>query len=105
MEDEASCESSEPRSNGTCFAQTNDEHEQRMYGTGKADCPLISIKLYISRLSPECEAFFQTPKNKGWKSTMWYSKSPVGINTIGKFMPTISKQAKLSKQAKHSKAK
>ena len=30
-------------------------------------------------------------------SSMWYSKSPVGINTIGKFMPTISKQAKLSK--------
>ena len=84
--------------NHTGLSQDGTEHEQRMYGTGKPDCPLKTLKMYLSKLTPSNTAFFQTPKAKGWKlSTLWYTRSPVGVNTIGKFMPTISVIAKLSK--------
>ena len=77
--------------------QGGPEHDQRMYGTGREDCPLKTMKLYLSKLTPSNPSFFQTPKAKGWKlSSIWFTRSTVGVNTIGKFMVTISELAKLS---------
>ena len=73
------------------------EERPVMYGTGGQDCPLAALKLYISKLNPKCDAFFQQPKRK-WKSSdiCWYHNIPVGINTLGAMMKSISKAAKLS---------
>ena len=59
--------------------------------------PVTSFKLYMSKLNPTLEAFFQQP-NPSFKhpNDDWYKASPVGINTIGKFLSSISKSAGLS---------
>ena len=70
----------------------------RMYATGtcRFDCPVVSFKKHQSKLSPD--ELFQTPKTTapiGFGP--WYKKTPVGKNTLGNMMATISKKAGLSK--------
>ena len=73
------------------------EHSQQMYATGNEDCPLMSLKFYLSKLNENCSAFFQRPKTVNWEGQpSWYSNSPVGFNTLGNMMPVISEAAKLS---------
>ena len=64
---------------------------------GNPMCPVNTYKLYISKLYPKCDAFFQNtnqyyrlPKDK------WYKNMPADINTIGNFLKTISELAGLS---------
>lgn len=72
-------------------------HDQRMYSTGHEHCPLRSLKKYLNLLHPDQEAFFQRPRVSGFENeSIWYSKLPVGVNTIGKFMSMISQNAGLS---------
>lgn len=72
------------------------EHDQRLYGTGGQNCPLISVKKYLNKLNPSCTALFQRPKDKNWEGELiWYVNQPVGANTIAKFMGIISKRAGL----------
>lgn len=60
-------------------------------------CPVYSFKLYLSKLSPHLNAFFQRPnKNFQREGQGWYRASVVGINAIGKFLQEISKKANLS---------
>ena len=60
-------------------------------------CPVYSFKLYLSKLSPHLNAFFQRPnKNFQREGQGWYRASVVGINAIGKFLQEISKRAMLS---------
>ena len=62
------------------------------------DCPVASFKKYQSKLSPECDELFQTPKTTapiGFGP--WYKKTPVGKILSGNMMATISKKAGLSK--------
>ena len=76
------------------LSQGNSAHSQRMYGTGTESCPLKTLKLYLDKLTPSNPSFFQTPKKKYFRlSSTWYTRSPVGINTIGKFMQKISADA------------
>lgn len=70
------------------------QHDQRMYGTNGPNCPLRSLKKYLNRLHPQCPWFFQRPRPGNLQnSSIWYCNSPVGVNTISKFMSTISKEA------------
>lgn len=72
------------------------QHVQKMYATGGPDCPVASLKLYISKLHPDCECFFQKPRGDEYKkSNIWYCDAPVGVNNLGTFMSTISEKAGL----------
>ena len=69
-----------------------------MYATGMPDCPVKSLKLYLSKLNKSKPCFFQRPKAVfGASSDCWYEAAPVGKNTLGTMMQKISKQAGLSK--------
>ena len=61
--------------------------------SGSVRCPVNSFKHYISNLNEECDSFFQYPD----KSKRKYENKPVGKNTLGIMMKTISENAKLSK--------
>lgn len=74
------------------------EHDQRIYGTGDSNCPLYSLKLYLGKLNPGCDVFFQRPKVENYiDEKVWYCNSPLGKNTIGKLMNVISEKARLSR--------
>ena len=71
----------------------------RMYETSTDQCPVRSFIKYKSKLHPECETLFQTPKSAipSDVDSPWYKKMPVGKHTLGNFMSLISKQAQLSR--------
>ena len=55
------------------------------------------FKFFISKLNPECDRFFQYPKNSFQiTSDVWYANKPVGKNTLSQMMPRISEKAGLS---------
>ena len=56
-------------------------------------CPVNSFKHYISNLNKNCESFFQYPDRDKRK----YGNRPIGKNTLGKMMKTISENTGLSK--------
>lgn len=76
----------------------NDGEEPRMYAQGGDSCPVSSFRLYISKLNPKCDAFFQKANVNYDKTGLWYANAPVGKNTLAGFMKDISKRAKLSKE-------
>ena len=76
-----------------------EEKEQRMYETGDPEtCPIVSLRLYLSKLNPKSPYFFQHVSTK--KSVVveqyWYNGKCLGINSISCLMKDISKEAKLS---------
>ena len=75
------------------------EKEQRMYAKpGDSRCPVNSLELYLSKLHPDKEEFFQQVSRTATSSCpTWYNGRPIGSNTIATFMSRISKAAKLSK--------
>lgn len=62
-------------------------------------CPVISFEKYMSVLNPLCQSFWQRPKRSGNEinNSTWYDNSPVGKNTLGNKMKTLSQQAGLSR--------
>ena len=75
------------RNYGRMNAQSNDPN-----------CPVKSYKLYLSKLSPKCDAFFQQPLNNvTTEKEVWYANQPVGLNKLGEMMKSISKKAGLTK--------
>ena len=47
-------------------------------------CVLYVPFIYISKLNPECDAFFQQPKKQTTEGSLaWYDKQVVSINTLG----------------------
>lgn len=52
---------------------------------------------YKRQLNPKCVRFFQKP-SKAENSLAWYTNVPLGHNSIGDMMPTISASAGLSKR-------
>ena len=74
--------------------------EQRMYAHPDDDkCPIYSLKKYINKLNPNCDAFFQRPLSHFTDdSSVWYSNKAIGHNQLGRMMKIISTQAKLSKE-------
>ena len=61
---------------------------------GDVRCPVNSFKHYIENLNTECNAFFQYPN----ADKTGFDRKPIGKNTLGELMKTISTQAKLSKR-------
>ena len=75
--------------------------ETRMYATGTYICPVSALKLYLEKLNPKQDAFYQRPRAlKLWKKadSTWYEDAPVGKNTLGSMMTVISEKAKLSQR-------
>lgn len=60
-------------------------------------CPVKIFKLYISKLNPNCDRFWQYIKASFCpEESCWYTGKPIGINTLSSFMKKISQFCKLS---------
>lgn len=67
-------------------------------GNGSINCPVISFKLYISKLNPKLKALFQRPNKKiPTDDSPWYDNMVVGERGLGDMMKVISKEAELSR--------
>ena len=76
--------------------------KQRLYATGRPNCPVASLEKYIRLLNPKSPCFFQayhgSPyEKKGDRCSNWYNGQPIGKNTLGAMMKKISVDAKLSR--------
>ena len=72
----------------------NTSQQTRMYATGKPDCPVGTLKLYVAKLNASAPFFLQRLKIVAGAS--WYEPAPLGKNTLGSMMQRISKDAGLS---------
>lgn len=74
------------------------DKQSRIYATGKTNCPVIAIRLLLSKLPSECDNIFYKKRNDWFTSQSWHnSKLIMGIHTIGNLMKRISINAKLSR--------
>ena len=83
--------------------QTNEKHnpKTRMYAhESQENCPISSLKKYLSKLDDECDIFFTYPKKniKDHANEKWYTSKPLGSNTLCKMMGSISTRLGLSMQ-------
>ena len=63
------------------------------------ECPVDSFELYVSKLNPDCDAFFQHPVSKGVaREDIWYANKPIGLNYLKSMMSKISEAAGLSQR-------
>ena len=74
----------------------------RMYENTEnpALCPVRAFELYLSKLYPSLDLLWQKPKaidNFNESDGVWYCNAPLGKNTLGSLMKTISVEYKLSK--------
>lgn len=68
----------------------------RMYAKpGDPNCPVQSFEMYLKKLSPQSDAFFQH-QLKYPKATCWYAPQRLGKNTLSQMMARISAEAGLS---------
>ena len=72
----------------------------RMYATGLSNCPVKSFQLYVAKLNPKCNRFFQRPKARRkprfeHEDEAWYDNVPVGIHKMSQYMKIISEKAGL----------
>ena len=74
------------------------ENLARMYETPEENDGYKAMKIYLAKLNPKCDAFFQHPK-KHWKydDEVWYDARPIGVNKLDGMMKDIRRAAKLSK--------
>ena len=74
-----------------------DYSDVRIHASNKLDPPknfLAVYRFYLSKLNPDCDKLFQRPKGKNWsKDGFWFDKAPMGKNTIGSMLSSISKSA------------
>ena len=68
-----------------------------MYETEDTNDGYKALKLYLTKLNPKCEAFFQYPR-KNWsvEDNVWYEARSVGVNSLDSMMKNISEAASLS---------
>ena len=64
--------------------------------TGKKNCPVKSLKLYLEKLNPKCDAFFQRPRKKPSCADSWYNNQVVGMTSLKEMMKINSQEANLS---------
>ncbi|CAC5364162.1 KCTD1_15 [Mytilus coruscus] len=70
----------------------------RMYATGTPMCPVLSFKKYLRKLNQNQTAFWQRPRDSfNEEDDIWYENKPLGKNTLGSMMKTISQSANLCK--------
>ena len=76
----------------------SNEKLARMYETSDENDGYKAMKLYISKLNPESDAFFQYPKKQwNYDDEVWYDARPIGFNKLDNMLERISEAAKLSK--------
>lgn len=75
------------------------DRDPRMYGQpGDDNCPIKSLRLYLSKLNGSCDAFFQRANlNSKYTDATWYCNIAIGRNTLSEFMKVISKESGMSK--------
>ena len=73
------------------FHKHDAPEEPRMHAQPGDNCQVRSFDLYISKLHPLCDAFFQRPASyiKG-HSGKWFVNAPLDKNTIAEMMEKIS---------------
>ena len=77
---------------------TTYEKDGRMYETKQAGDGYSAMKLYLEKINPGCQAFFQFPK-RDWQASdnVWYENRPLGVNKLGNMMREISQEGQLSR--------
>lgn len=68
-----------------------DYSDQRMYGLG-----VQIFELYLSKLRPGSDRLFQTPLRAYLSDGTWFSREPMGKNTLSSMIQRISNKAGLS---------
>ena len=56
------------------------------------------LKLYISKLHPDCIWLFQQCRSRATEEGPWYKNEPLGVNSLGNMMRTIGEVAGLSQR-------
>ena len=64
----------------------------KIFPTKTKSCPVAIIKRYVSLLPPTAQAWYCHPL-KVRKLDCWYSKQPIGVNTLSDFMKSIQAEA------------
>ena len=73
-------------------------HGGFMPETFTPDCPVESFKKYLSKLDTDQDRFWCYPKDSFLpEAECWFTKKPVGINTLKQFLPRLSTKCGLSK--------
>lgn len=69
-----------------------------MYRTDHHNDGFNALRLYCSKLNPDCNAFFLFPKRfwKGPEESVWFENRCLGANKLGSMMKELSKAANLS---------
>ena len=61
------------------------------------DCPVASFKKFVSKLDTDQNRFWCYPKDSFHpEAECWFTKKPVGINTLKQFLPRLSSKCGLS---------
>ena len=81
-------------------AKRADQHyvNAKIYGDLPSD-----YQFYLSKLNPACDRLFQKPSKNAkypvpFSCQVWFTNSPMGKNTLGEMMATISRTAGLSRK-------
>ena len=72
--------------------------QARIYGNANdvRHCPVTCLRMYFSRIPPECASLFPLPVKQFRQKKYWYCMNrSLGVNAIGSFMKNISKNANL----------
>ena len=83
---------------GISDAELSFKKDGRMYrASSDPNDGYNALRLYISKLNPKCEAFFQFLK-RNWCNDdgIWYENRPVGVNKLSLMMREIREEAQLS---------
>ena len=74
------------------------EKNGRMYKTSSPTDGYSALEVFLTKLNPECDAWFQYPK-RNWRpcDQVWYENRPVGKNKLALFMKETSKEAGLTR--------
>jgi hypothetical protein len=70
-----------------------------IYATNDENCPVMLLKNYLDKLHPDNIFLWQRPKKHIPNTSIpWFDNMKVGVNTVNKFMCTMSRQCLLSNQ-------
>jgi hypothetical protein len=80
-------------------APKESEKKQIMYEQiASKNCPVNSLKKYLRKLNPQCNALFQWPKPGPVteEDSTWYENKTLGVHKLESMMKIISQEANLS---------
>ena len=65
---------------GVADVQSTEKYA-RMYETADVNDGYKAMKMYLMKLNPKCDSFFQfPPKNWSAEAEVWYEARPLGVN-------------------------